>query len=655
MTGLLKTFLQLSPNPIVITDDAGTIVDANNNFASSCGYSEDELIGQNIAILNSPQNPPELHQQLWQTIQNGRTWQGTFINRRKNGALYRVRAAIAPLPHNDGHPKQCFMGIYEDISEQEKIKHVLSIQANLLRELSQRIPGLIFQLQRFPDGRYCMPYASAPLVRFFGCKPEDVVDSIEPLLNLLHPEDAPFFRSSLQISAADLSEWEQDFRVSLPGSRQRWYSGRASPELLEDQSILWHGYISDITRLKQTESELENKAELLRNQNYVLQRAQFEAGQANRIKSQFLANISHEIRTPMNGIVGATSLLSETSLSSDQEEYVNILQASSESMMQVINSILDFSKLESKNVAAEESVFDVADLFEEVASRLRSSAEAKGLTFEITVPPEARLEVRSDPHHIRQILLNLGQNAIKFTASGSIRLSMEVQASRNGRRCVRFSISDTGIGIPPQKQKEIFEPFAQVDDSNTRAYGGTGLGLAICRMLTESLHGQLSVQSRPGEGSTFCLELPLKILPKRKTEPADSPPTPHKTHAPNPHILLVEDDAGNRAVIQRILDRMPCRITAAINGLDALEKVKEGSFDLILMDCQMPIMDGFQTTRRIRNGDSGKCPADIPILALTALALDGDQERCLEAGMDAYIAKPVQRKQLQQTIQQFLA
>lgn len=655
MTELIQSFLQLSPNPIVITDNEGTILVANEPFSNSCGYSIDELTGQNIGILDSPQNSPDLHQQLWQTIQNGRTWQGSFVNRRKNGALYRVRASITPVQYTEHDHKQCFMGIYEDISEQEKIKHVLSIQANLLRELSQRIPGLIFQLQRFPDGRYCMPYASAPLVRFFGCKPEDVVDDIEPILNILHPEDAPFFRSSLRISADDLSEWEQDFRVCLPGGQQRWYSGRASPEILDDQSTLWHGYIADITRLKQTETELENKAELLRNQNYVLQRAQYEAGQANRIKSQFLANISHEIRTPMNGIVGATSLLSETGLSPDQEEYINILQASSESMMQVINSILDFSKLESKNVSADESVFDVADLFQEVASRLRSSAEAKGLTFEIIVPAEAHVEVRSDPHHIRQILLNLGQNAVKFTSTGSVKLSMEVQSARNGRRSVRFSIRDTGIGIPQNKLEEIFEPFAQVDDSNTRAYGGTGLGLAISRMLAESLQGRLSVESKPEEGSTFLLELPLKILPKKTGRRSPSPSPSNKSSSNNPHLLLVEDDAGNRAVIERILNRMPCRITSAINGLDALEKLKEQAFDLILMDCQMPMMDGFQTTRRIRKGDSGKSPPDIPILALTALALDGDQERCLEAGMDAYIGKPVQRQQLQQTIQQFLA
>jgi len=656
MMDFVSRFLELIPNPVVITNEKGKILQINKEFCKVSGYEEDELLGQTLSLFKSGNMPEPQRRELWRSIKASQIWRGQIINRRKDGSTYRVDATIGPADSESGKPRH-YIGIFTDVTEKERIKNVLSLQANLLGELSQRIPGLIFQLQRFPNGRACLPYASATLPDFFACQPPEVLHNFEPIEKVLHPDDAPAFHKTLEASATHLAEWEYDFRVCLPNGKTRWYSGRAAPERLQDDSTLWHGYISDITRLKQTEAELETQAELARSQNYILQRAQKEAGEASRIKSQFLSNISHELRTPMNGILGATTLLAESPLNVQQEENLEILKTSSNAMMEVINSILDFSKLESKNLSSEESSFNVAQLFEEVCGQLRLSAERKGLTLEFHVQEKARVEVQSDSAHIKQILHNIGQNAVKFTEAGTIQLSLEIIGDRGNRKVFRFTVSDTGIGIPEDKLNVIFEPFAQADDSNTRRYGGTGLGLATSRMLAESLDGQIRAESTPGSGSSFFLELPLRTnetLEGFPGEPGSKNRAAKNNKAGTPSILLVEDDVVNRMIIERLVRKFNYQIITANHGLEAIKRVREQSFALILMDCQMPIMDGFEATRRIRNGECGKCSPNVPILAITALALDGDEDRCLSAGMDAYLPKPVRKKQLQESIRTFL-
>ena len=390
--------------------------------------------------------------------------------------------------------------------------------------------------------------------------------------------------------------------------------------------------------------------------NQELKQAKVAAVQSTRTKSEFLANMSHEIRTPMNGVMGMADLLSGTVLDEEQREYVTGIQRSADTLLTIINDILDVSKIESGKFELAPIVFSLGQLIDDLRSLFTFRVAEKRLELKINVHHEVPSRLYGDPDRLKQVFINLIANAIKFTPDfGCIDVDIRVDSRKGNSLYLYVSVSDTGVGIPLEKQRLIFEPFTQADPSTTRQYGGTGLGLTICSKLVKLMGGKIFVDSTPGIGTTFhfsvCLEVVAEAglaaasqISSRQSASAEQGAT-GDTPVPALSVLLVEDNAVNQAVAVRMLEKLGQKVTVAEHGRHALDLCKDATFDVILMDCQMPVLDGYQTTQIIRAGEAN-VSSQVPIVAITAHAMEGDRERCLAAGMDDYLTKPLNRKEL---------
>jgi signal transduction histidine kinase/ActR/RegA family two-component response regulator len=379
---------------------------------------------------------------------------------------------------------------------------------------------------------------------------------------------------------------------------------------------------------------------------------------ANRAKSAFLANMSHEIRTPMNGVLGVAQLLLDADLEPRLKRYAETICRSGEDLLDIINDLLDFSKIEAGRFELVPADFDLRQAVADVTDLAAQRAQAKGIVFSVDVDSRIVPRVRGDEVRIKQILTNLVGNAIKFTDRGAVRVSLRplahppAGADAADRIWVELAVSDTGIGIPPQDQARIFDPFAQGESSDARRYGGTGLGLSISRQLAAMMGGRIELESTPGRGSTFLVLLPLAPA----LSSVGPPPAPRPAASPrlSGRVLLVEDNAVNREVATAVLHSIGITPASAVNGEEAVRMALAEAFDAILMDCQMPVMDGFEATRRIRAHLDGGARAAMPIIALTAYAAPEDEQRCREAGMDDYLAKPFRRDDLYRKLARWL-
>ena len=875
-------------------------------------------------MLCGDQTDPAARAALRAAIDAGCGCQVELLKYTRDGARYWAQIDFQPI-HSTGGALTSFMAICTDVTERKREQDARQELLGRLQKMGPQLPGMVYQYRLRPDGTAHFPYSSEGIRQIYGVSPESVREDAGGVMAALHPEDLPRMRRTIADSAAQLTQWREEYRVRLPDGRERWVLGNAAPEWEPDGSVLWHGFITDVTERRNAmqaiadartllqsvldaatesaiiaadvnglitvfnsgaermlqyraadmighadplvvhlESEVAARSRELtvlcgrpiggfdtltyaarqgevsvRECTYVrkdgsrltvslsvtairnaggeingylsvatdvtdrrqardtLQAAKEAAERANRAKSEFLATMSHEIRTPMNGVLGFANLLRDTPLDEEQRDFVRTIESSGQNLLAIINDILDFSKIEAGAMTLENIPFDLSDAVEEVVALMAGKAEEKRLELGLSIAPSVPERIVADPGRLKQILVNLIGNAVKFTSLGHVYI--EVTAVGRDADCkLHIRVRDTGIGIPQAAQAGLFKKFAQADASTTRRYGGTGLGLAICRQLIGLMGGEIGIDSAPGTGSTFWFTIPVKtteaagrsaapgeiagrrvlivddlemnrrvlesqltgwgaectctgggrqalavleqsfaagrrfdvalvdhLMPDvdgaelgemlhadprfdglrlillttseqigsarelldrgfsayltkpvvrsrllrdamcRALAPAATP-APKTAAAPSPRaapglpasphltrVLVAEDNSVNQMVAVRLLERLGCRVDVAGNGAEAVQMAARLPYNLIFMDCHMPEMDGFDATAEIRRRESETGLAPMPIVALTASVLQEDRDRCVSAGMNGIIGKPVQPAELAQVLSRF--
>ncbi len=520
------------------------------------------------------------------------------------------------------------VGLSPDITERKQAEVAIQLSEEKFRQLAENIREVFWMTNATGTEMY---YVSPAYEQIWGRTAESIYKNPFSWFEAIRPEDREHANQFFTMQVAG-ERIDSEYRITTPDGQERWIRDQAFP--VRDASgelIRIVGLAEDITERKHHEAELIH--------------ARAAADAANTAKSRLLANMSHEIRTPMNGVIGTLQLMSLTSLTPEQRRFVTIIENSGRSLLALIDDILDLSKIEAGKLTLERVEFNLLRLAEDVVQSLAGQAEPKGLVLTLRAAPDTPTLVRGDSNRLRQVLTNLTSNAIKFTERGAVTLKLALVAQAEGKTTIRFEVTDTGIGLRPEQIQPLFSAFSQADVSTTRRYGGTGLGLAISKQIIEMMGGKIGVESREREGSTFwctaVLDTAAATAPRAEADPVDPrrAPAPAQAAALNrtARILIAEDNAVNRFVALSQVTKLGYQADVVTNGAEAVLALQKGEYDLVLMDCEMPEMDGYEATRRVREARLSRAP----IIAVTASAMPEDREKCIAAGMDDVLSKPV--------------
>ena len=509
-----------------------------------------------------------------------------------------------------------------------------------VHELAESLPGAVFQARVWSNGniRYEFLSSSAKAVR--GIDPKAAMRDADCVVETIHKDDRKTFRESLAWAARRVRPLDMDYRIHHPDKGVRWIRSVSAPMPQPDGSVRWSGHWADITTQKEMEAGLL--------------RAMEEAGAASQAKSRFLATMSHEIRTPMNGVLSMLELLSLTRLDEEQAASLAVVRESGHALLRIIDDILDFSKIEAGKMDMAPEPSSIARLVERVVNMHSGGASGKGLSLTTFIDPAISPALMFDPVRLQQILGNLVHNAIKFTPHGGVDIHVRLVARGGDEELIRLEVKDSGIGMTPQEQAHVFEAFTQANSETTQRFGGTGLGLSISRQLTRLMGGTIEMRSRAAVGTEIRVTIPMKIASPEALSPpampaippaavARRPPPPVETAARDGQLVLVVDDHPiNRMVLLKQVNALGCAAETAESGAEALEKWGSGRVALLLLDCNMPEVSGYDVARAIRKRETEEDRPRAAIIACTANALLGEAEKCAAAGMDDYLVKPIE-------------
>ena len=613
-----QAILSVSPDAIITIDQHGYVIGFNEAAESIFGWQFDEIAGKNLADYIIPPEMRAAHEKGMQHYLS--TGEGPVLNTRiqlpalhKDGRQFPVEVAICPIDTPDG---KLFTAFLRDISKE------------LENETEMRLIGRAFQTSEamfITDTNATIIRVNEAFTTISGYQAEEVLGQ-KPGLWASGQHDTVFYQQ-MWTTLLKKGEWKGEIL-------NRRKNGEIFPEYLNisavrDKDELITHYVAHLVDISEQKANEEQLLEAIQ-----------QARQADEAKSRFLAVMSHEIRTPMNAVLGILGLLRDTPLDEPQQDLVKTGRDSGEMLLSIINDILDFSKMEADKLELESTSFDLHRLLNQSMALLKTRALQHNLELHVVLSNELPHFSRGDSGRLQQVLVNLINNACKFTPSGSITLRASAARLTNNKFELHCEVQDTGIGIPLNRQGELFEVFSMVDQSHSRSYEGTGLGLAICKRLVSLMGGQIAVESKPGDGSRFYFHVIMEAAEANDIEMTQDL-KPFELPSPDTRILLAEDNPANQRVIRAILNSVGLQVDLASNGQEAVEAVAKLPYDIVLMDISMPMMDGMEATLIIRkmNGLNNQ----VPIVALTAHALKGDRERFISSGMNDYLTKPIDK------------
>ena len=634
-TALLEAQVESTVDGILLVDASGKIILTNRQFARLWNVPEEILIGDDKSALefvkHQVEDPVQFLAQV-QFLYEHRDKKSRDELRLKDGRVFD-RYSSPLLDPGGGYYGRIWF--FRDMTERYQSVRRLQASEERFRQLAENTPEVFFVIEQNP---LRTAYVSPAFEKIWGRSMEDLYRRPESWMDSIHPDDRARIMQFDQQSMSGVAG-DTEYRIERPDGSTRWIRARTFPVLRANGELeRLVGVAEDITMAKRAQFEWQSAKEA--------------AESANLAKSQFLANMSHEIRTPMNGIIGMTDLLLETGLTSEQSEYLEMVKSSADSLLTIINDILDFSKMEAGKVELEKLSFDLRKSLGPVVKTLAMKAQQKGLEFIFDVDPEVPVELVGDPGRLRQVVVNLVGNALKFTHQGEIHMKVEVVSQTSAEATLFIGVRDTGIGIPEEKLAVIFDAFAQADSSATRKYGGTGLGLAISSRLVSLMNGQLCVESEVGKGSNFYFSVRFD-LPKEQHEPQ----TIHASALERQAILIVDDNPASRGLLEDAVRRwrmLPLVLENAEAVLLALAEYRDNQrpFPILLTDAHMPRVDGFALVEKIREDQAMN---DLRIVILTSGGLRGDAARCKKLGISAYLSKPFDRLELRDILLRVVA